>query len=56
MEIKLEEQRNENEGKLFLASHYDSNMSARPEQNRLKDLFAQKYYNRFCYIPAGHVP
>ena len=40
------------EGKLFLASHYDSNMSARPEQNRLKDLFAQKYYKRFCYIPA----
>ena len=40
------------EGKLFLASHYDSNMSARPEQNRLKDLFAQKYDKQFCFIPA----
>lgn len=43
------------DGKLFLASHYDSNMSARPEQDNLKELFAQKFSNRFCFIPAVKV-
>ena len=40
------------DGKLFLASHYDSNMSARPEQNKLKELFAQKFTKQFCFIQA----
>jgi 7-cyano-7-deazaguanine synthase in queuosine biosynthesis len=40
------------DGKLFLASHYDSNMSARPEQNKLKELFTQQFDKRFCFIPA----
>ena len=42
-------------GKLFLASHYDSNISARPEQDRLKDLFAKKFAKRFCSMPAVKV-
>ena len=43
------------DAKLFLASHYDSNMSARPEQDNLKKLFALKFANRFCSIPAVKV-
>ena len=40
------------DGKLFLASHYDSNMSARPEQDNIKKSFTLKFANRFCSIPA----
>lgn len=40
-------------GKLFLASHYDSSMPGpQSDQNRLKKLFSQQFSGRFCSMPA----
>ena len=41
------------DGKLFLASHYDSVMRGpRSDQEGLKRLLWTKYKNKFCFIPA----
>lgn len=40
-------------GKLFLASHYDHNMrSVKKDQKKIKELFIDKFHNRYCHIPA----
>lgn len=44
---------NHPEGKLFLASHYDSYMHGpQADQKELKKLFSSKYKNQFCALPA----
>ena len=44
---------NHPEGKLFLASHYDSYMHGpKEDQNKLKKLFYNKYKKQFCELPA----